>query len=191
MASGFQQDKNQLIPTYYRVTIDMTGYSSASTTAGGAVTPNSSDSFSIANLPTTTAKGVSRARGNQRFRNVLNRLGTYHNVQILDVTVTGETNGDAQATNLAFTVGYERDAFIPSSGSDIQSGAITTKAGFIQDLIVRGILDATTESTRVYDDEGGYQDQQINVTVAAPDSVADVASSVSVTLIDTLTLINA
>ena len=113
MPSGFVQDSNQLSPAFYRVVIDMTGYPTADGNTNGAVTPTSSDNVGtgvnqITALPTTLAKGQARARGNMRFRNIINRLTGLSDCQILDVEVGGQTDGDSQATSLAFTVKYER-----------------------------------------------------------------------------------
>lgn len=195
MPSGFQQDSNQLSPDFYRVVVDMssgTFYPTADATTNGAVTPNSSDSFSTANLPTTYALGKARARGNMRFRNVINRLTGLADCQILDIEVGGEANGDAQATSLAFTVRFDRDNGIPLTGAlqgtatvgnDVANNAMDTVAKAVKDAVVRGIMDATTASARVYNPntDGGQE----SITVAAPNAtVSNIYGTVTVTLID-------
>ena len=129
MPSGFQNDTNQLQAEMYRATITMsntTYYPTADGDDNGGVTPSASDSF--ATLPTTLAKGKARARGNMRFRNVVNRLTGLGDCQIRDITIS-EANGDAQATSLAFTIAYERPALITVSGTAVDaSTAITTTA---------------------------------------------------------------
>ena len=88
MPSGFQNDTNQLQAEMYRVIITMsnaTYYPTADSADNGGVTPNSADSF--ATLPTTLAKGRARARGNMRFRNVVNRLSGLTDCQIRDITI--------------------------------------------------------------------------------------------------------
>lgn len=198
MPSGFQQDTNQLRPNFYRVSVDMSGYPTADGNTNGGVTPNSSDSFTTANFPTTAAKGRARARGNMRFRNVVNRLSSLTDCQILDITIT-EANADAQATSLAFTVRVERDAFVPLTGSkqgtttvgnDVEGNAMDTVAKAIKNAVVQGILDATTATARVVD--GSLpEDNQLSITVAAPDSQANVYADVTVTLNSETTLVNA
>lgn len=181
MPSGFQQDQNQLSPDFYRVVIDMSGYPTAAGNDNGGVTPNSSDSFGT--LPTTLAKGQARARGNMRFRNIVNRLTGLSDCQVLDIEIT-EANGDAQATALSFTVKFDRDDFVQASGTAVDgSTSITTKILKIRDEVARGILDATTASARVYDGTKGA-DSQATITVAAPDSAANVWADVTVTLLD-------
>lgn len=193
MPSGFVNDSNQLNQEMYRVVITMsngTYYPSASGTAtdNGGVTPNSSDSFSTANLPTTLAKGQNRARGNMRFRNVVNRLTGLADCQVRDITIT-EANGDAQATSLAFTVLYERPAFVPVTGTAIDgSTPISTTAIAIQNAIAQGIRDTTTSTIRVYDPTVG-QDMQQSISVTTTGMTAtQTFGTVAVSLIDESTL---
>lgn len=201
MPSGFQQDSNQLSPAFYRIVwAASTGtYPTADGNDNGAITPNTSDSFSTANLPTTLAKGQARARGNMRFRNVINRLSGIADCQILDVEVGGETNGDSQATSLAFTVKYERPQDLlnairkaiyaeSASYNNAASVEITTIALGLEELVVRGFRDATTATVRVYNGTAGT-DNQLSITVAAPDSAADILADVTVAAIDGTELI--
>jgi hypothetical protein len=202
MPSGFQQDSNQLQPNLYRVVIDMSSGTYYPTTTsgntGGGVTPTASDAFSTANLPSTLAKSQTRARGNMRFRNVINRLSGLGDCQILDLTIT-EANADAQATSLTFTVKYDRDAFIPLTGqyqgttvvgNDIGNSAMDTVAKAIANAVAQGVRDATTANVRVFDPTGPNDDQQ-SITVAASGTAAQTLGTVTVTLIDTATLVNA
>jgi len=191
MPSGFQNDTNQLQAEMYRVVVTMsntTYYPSASATAAdnGGVTPSSADSF--ATLPTTTAKGQNRARGNMRFRNVVNRLTGLGDCQIRDITLT-EANGDAQATSLAFTVLFERPAFVPVTGTAIDgSTAITTTAIALQNAVAQGIRDASTALVRVYDGTNTNDTQQ-SISVSQTGATAtQTLGTVAVTLIDESTL---
>jgi len=191
MPSGFQNAVDQLQAEMYRVVITMsntTYYPTADGDDNGGVTPNSWDSFSTANLPTTLIKAKARARGNMRFRNIANRLTGLADCQIRDITLT-EANGDAQATSLAFTVNYERPAFIPVTGTAIDgSTAITTTAIALQDAISKGIRDVTSATTRVYDPtlQEGTQ-AKLNVTTTGM-TAGQTFGTVAVTLIDESTL---
>jgi len=194
MPSGFQNDSNQLQSEMYRVVVTMsntTYYPTADTDNNGGVTPTSSDSFSTANAPTTLAKGKARARGNMRFRNVVNRLTGLTDCQVRDITTT-EANADAQATSLAFTVAYERPGFIPVTGTAIDgSTAITTTAIAIQNAVAQGIRDATTAAVRVFDPTVGSGDSQLSISVTASGATAaETFGTVGVTLIDESTLFN-
>ena len=191
MPSGFQNDTNQLQAEMYRATITMsntTYYPTADTDDNGGVTPSASDSF--ATLPTTLAKGKARARGNMRFRNVVNRLTGLGDCQIRDITIT-EANGDAQATSLAFTVAYDRPGLITVSGTSVDgTTAITTTALAVKDAVARGVRDVTVANTRVYDGTNA-QDTQMTLTVTTTGANAtQTYGTVAVTLIDETTLLD-
>jgi hypothetical protein len=201
MPSGFQQDNNQLSPGFYRIVwVASTGtYATADGNDNGAITPNSADSF--ATLPTTLVKGKARARGNMRFRNVVNRLTGLADAQILDIEtgIAGggvEVAGDNQVTSLAFTVKYDRDDGIVDACTNLNgsttavdgSTPITTVALAVKDQFVRGFRDATTATVRVYNGTAGT-DNMLSITVAAPDVAADIWADTTVTLIDGTELI--
>jgi hypothetical protein len=199
MPSGFVQDTNQLSPNLYRVVIDLSGYPTTDGNTNGAVSPTSSDNVGsgvnqISAKPTSLAAGKQRARGNMRFRNIINRLSGIGDCQILDVEVGGQTDGDSQATSLAFTVKYERPqdllnairtAVFAESGSYNNAGsvAITTILLGLEELVVRGVRDATTANARVYNGTAGT-DNQLSITVEAPDTASNVLTDVTVALID-------
>ena len=204
MPSGFVQDSNQLSPAFYRVVIDMSGYPTTDGNTNGAVTPTSSDNVGagvnqITAKPTTLALGKARARGNMRFRNIVNRLTGLQDCQILDLEVGGQTTGDSQASSLAFTVKYERPqdllntirtAIYGESASYDNAGSveITTVLLGIEEVVVRGVRDATTANVRVYNGTAGT-DNQLSITVAAPDTATNVLGDVTVVLIDGTELI--
>lgn len=197
MPSGFQQNANQLAPGFYRVVLTMTSTTYYPTTGGaendrGGVTPNSSDSFSTANLPTTLAYGQNRARGNMRFRNIVNALSGIADCQILDIELdSDETNGDSQATTLAFTVKYDRDDFIPTTGTDIAGGSITSKALYLKNEVAKAIRLSTTATVRVYNGLTGT-DNMLSITVTHTGATASQTfGTVAVTLIDGTELITA
>jgi hypothetical protein len=200
MPSGFINDANQLQAEMYRVVITMsntTYYPTADSNDNGGVTPYSSDSFSTVNLPTTLAKSKARARGNIRFRNIVNRLTGLADCQVHDLTIT-EANADAQATSLSFTVKYDRPAFIALTGAtigssvlgnDVSNAVMDTTAKRIANEIALGIRDTTTSSMRVYDPSVGIGDTQVSLSVTTTGMTAtQTLSTVGVTLIDESTL---
>jgi len=197
MPSGFQTPVDQLQPNFYRVTIDTSSGTYFPTTDGndnGGITPTSWDA--LATPPTTLAKGKARARGNMRFRNIVNSLTGLADCQIHDVTIT-EANGDAQATTISFSVKFDRDSYIPLTGAivgsttvgnDINNAAMDTTAKVIKNAIAQGIRASTTASSRVYD---GTQGTQIPVTVTATaQTAAQTLGVITCTLIDTVTVVN-
>jgi hypothetical protein len=203
MSSGFQQDTNQLQPNFYRVAIDMSNTTAFPVTdlgnhQDGGCTPNAWDFFPADSLPSTAAHALSRACGNLRFKQVINQLSGLADCQILDVTIT-EDNADAQATSLTFTVKYDRDSFIPLTGTkqgvnivgnDVNSGAMDTPAKAIRNAVAVGLYNGTTEMGRVYNPVAGEGTDQA-VTANANVSAATLLGKVTVTLIDTTTVINA
>jgi hypothetical protein len=123
MASGFQNNQDQLTPIYYRVQINMAnggtsnaGYiSTATSNASGGIEPY--DFTNFATLNTTTNYSRRRARGNIRWNSILNQLQLFDNVQILDVTnlttVPGdEIAADDVAEKVFFTIGYTQEAYV-------------------------------------------------------------------------------
>jgi len=201
MPSGFQQDTNQLSPNMYRVVwVANTGtYATIDGNDNGAISPKSYDAIEDAGgaLPTTLVAGKRRARGNMRFRNVINRLTGLADCQILDIETGGETNGNDQATSLAFTVRFDRDSGVVAActtgnGSvTAVDGAtpVTTVALAVKDQFVRGFRDATSVNhTRVFDGNSGAE-IQTTITVAAPDSAADIWADTTVTAIEGTQLI--
>jgi len=198
MPSGFQNDANQLQAEMYKVIVDMsntTYFPTADGNDNGGVTPNSSDSFTV--LPTSAVLGKARARGNMRFRNIVNRLQTLGDCQIRDITIT-EANGSAQATSLQFTVNYERPLFAALTGAqqgsttvgnDINGSAMDTTAKVVRNAIAQGIRDTTTATVRVYDPTVGVGDTQQSISVTATgQTAAQTIGVLTVTQIDESTL---
>ena len=198
MPSGFQQDSNQLQAEMYKVIIDMsntTFFPTADGNNNGGVTPNASDSF--ATLPTTLVLGRARARGNMRFRNIVNRLSGLGDCQIRNITIT-EANGSAQATSLEFTAFFERPLFAAITGSvqgattvgnNINNVAMTTTALVVQNAVAQGIRDTTTATMRVFDPAVGVGDTQQSITVtASAQTAAQTLGVLTVTQIDESTL---
>jgi hypothetical protein len=192
MPSGFQQDTNQLQAEMYRVVVTMsntTFYPTATGNDNGGVTPNSWDSF--ATLPTTLALSQARARGNMRFRNIVNQLTGLTDVQLRDITIT-EANGDAQATSLAFTLLIERPAFINVTGTAIDaSTALTTTALVLKNEVAKAIRLSTSASSRVYDPTSPTTPMGTQVSITATHTGATATQTfgtVAVTLIDESTL---
>lgn len=191
MASGFQQNINQLSPSFYRVVIDMTDYPTNDGNDNGGISPNSSDSFASDDFPTTLVSGEARSRGNMRFRNIVNRLSGLADCQILDIEIN-EVDGDSQATGLAFTAKFDRSSGIldavkaqlgsPFTGYDGVT-EITTDVLAIKDQIARGIGDETTANVRVFNGDL-RTDNQLSLTVSAPGIASDLWDDVVVNLID-------
>jgi hypothetical protein len=207
MPSGFQNAVDQLQAEMYKVIVDMsntTYYPTADGNDNGGVTPNSWDAFTTP--PSTFVLGKARARGNIRFRNIVNRLQALGDCQIRDITMDNAASGnteataDTQSTTLQFTVLFERPLFAALTGSaigastvgnDINGATMDTTAKVVRNAIAQGIRDTTTSQARVYNPAvgvGGTQ-QSISVTTTGA-TIAQTMGTVSVTQIDESTLFN-
>lgn len=217
MASGFQNNQDQLTPNFYRVTINLSsGYSSTETnTDSGAV--EAWDFTAFATVNTTSDYSRRRARGNIRFNSILNYLQMFDNMQILDVTVmkagpTAETAADDVAVSVAFTVGYTQEAYVLGgwqntigSGTFSNGSTTLTATGYdqlsesdrqialqncIAEAVTRGITTGGSGGyTRRYKTYSaeGNDHREENITITQPKTPASAWSNVSVSLIDTMT----
>ena len=119
MPSGFQQDQNQLTPSYYRVVIacgsgEATWYAVGDETNDetlGRISTYAWDNFEGENRPTTVASARALARGNLRFQYIVEALSNLADCQILDIESQANPNGDDMADNnsIAFTIKFDRD----------------------------------------------------------------------------------
>ena len=117
MPSGFQQDQNQLTPSYYRVVITMQGgtedwYSLDSNdgdNTNGRISSYAWDNFEGDNRPNTLAKARALARGNLRFQAIVEALSNLADCQILDVENNNGASDMYDNYNIVFTVKFDRD----------------------------------------------------------------------------------
>lgn len=204
--SGFQQDINQLQPTFYRVVLTLNGgtgtYPTADGDDNGAVFTQDHSQFT--SLPTTLAAARRVARGHLRFVSIIESLKKYADAQILDIEFTsaGATAADNQPTEVKFTVRYDRDAnVLPSVRSEIGSpfqftpttgGAVTvdstTKA--VRYLVGKGLdRNGYVRRVRVYD---AVQSAEVDefIEIDRPETLANMYDDIAITLIDGTTVIN-
>jgi hypothetical protein len=179
MASGFQQNENQLTPGLYRVEIDLTtSYSStAADTDAGSVETRDNSVFATQN--TSLANGQRRARGNLRWQGILEALSIGGDYRILDIE---EKESDASVldaaddvtTNLKFTVQYDRDAFVLGAVQNFLIKEGRTTGGVAKNSDHETLGSATTTSTTVLAVKElvvrgitkGYQDYVTDVSTA-------------------------
>jgi len=202
MASGYQQDSNQLTPGYYRVqwTASTGTYATADGNNNGAINPYNWDTF--ATKPSTTVSALRLARGNIRWNAIIEQLGLLADCRIENVVVTssGNTVADNQPTGVAFTVVYDRDSFVlpglqkalaTSYNGSTATSSYTQTAQAIRDLVVggfiRGLAAGETRSYRVYN-PSTYEEFQSPVTIVQPDVPANIFADVTVTQISGTTL---
>jgi hypothetical protein len=114
--SGYQQDSNQITPGLYRVVINTQTNFATTGTAGGGINPYDWTTSTYTNATSmTAAQALLLAQGNVRWNLIVQELVGIADCRILDVVVTGATNGTdatAQNTQIAFTVEFYRDQYI-------------------------------------------------------------------------------
>ena len=200
MASGFQQDINQLSPDFYRVVINIGGAGgtatwTAASPANGAVNPYNWDSYTT--LPSSDVNAQRLSRSNMRWQAILEELTKHSDAQILDVEVTsaGLTDANNVPTGVTFTVRYDRDDFVLGAVQKIAttftptSGAVTidTTAKAIRYLVGQGIQRGgtagytRTHNTYSFTNSSGTQS---SITIQRPDTDGDVYDDIAVTPIN-------
>ena len=202
MASGFQQDTNQLSPDFYRVVLTLgtgTGNYGAAAPANGAVNPTNWDGF--ATLPTSDANAERLARGNMRWQCIIEELTKHADAQIIDVEVTSadNTNANNVPTAIAFTVKYDRDEFVltgvtktttsfaPTTGPAVTIDSVAKAVRF---LVATGIT--RNAYTRFYNVwvPASLEGVVKNITINTPDTLADVLDDVAVNILDGTELVS-
>jgi hypothetical protein len=212
--SGFKISTESLRPEFYQVVLTLSGgtgsYPTTDGTNNGAVYPQDHSQF--ATKPTTLAIGRRVARGHLRFMNIVDAVSRFADAQILDVQFTsaGATAADNQPQTVTFTIRYDRAgaaaasnilttvtnsasaasstggvglgvaSFAPTTGAAI---TVNTTARALRYLIGQAMLLAMTKRVRVWD---GAQAAEIDetITIAAPETIADIYDDVAVTLVD-------
>lgn len=172
MPSGYQQNINQLDPTFYRVVITQSGGTATWTTAGqtaGGVNPYDWNGYNV--VPSSSTNATNLAQGNVRWQNIVEELTKLADARIYDMTVTFTggsagnfgsvtTNANTAITTLAFDVAYDRDApILPGYQSILLaenasnttfvgygggSNYVTSTAAAIRELVTRGVIRGTT-----------------------------------------------
>jgi hypothetical protein len=212
--SGFKISTESLRPEFYQVVLTLSGgtgsYPTADGTNNGAVYPQDHSQF--ATKPSTLAIGRRVARGHLRFMNIIDAVSRFADAQIQDVqfTSSGATVADNQPLTVTFTIRYDCagaatssnilttvtnsstavsstggiglgvSSFAPTTGAAI---TINTTARALRYLIGQAILQAKTQRVRVWDGAQGAEIDEY-ITIAAPETIADIYDDVAVTLID-------
>jgi hypothetical protein len=212
--SGFKISTESLRPEFYQVVLTLSGgtgtYPTADGNDNGAVYPQDHSAF--ATKPSTLAIGRRVARGHLRFMNIVDAVSRFADAQIQDVQFTsaGATVADNQPQTVTFTIRYDRSgaasssniltsvtnsasavsstggvglgvaSFAPTTGAAI---TVNTTARALRYLIGQAMLLAMTKRVRVWDGAQGAEIDE-TLTLATPDTIADMYDDVAVTLVD-------
>ena len=212
--SGFKISTDSLRPEFYQVVLTLSGgtgtYPTADGTNNGAVYPQDHSQF--ATKPSTLVIGRRVARGHLRFMNIVDAVSRFADAQIQDVQFTsaGATAADNQPQTVTFTIRYDRSGAAASSNiltsvtnsasaasstggiglgvttfTPTTGGAVTidTTAKALRYLIGQAMALAMTKRVRVWDGGNGFEVDE-SITIATPDTAADMYDDIAVTLVD-------
>jgi len=200
---------------HFRITVNSTNYMTEEGTRGGGVTPNgnfptTNKYFYSTNLTggksvtraTTDAKALNRERGVMRFEQVVKNLQINSNCEIFDIEIV-EANGNAQATNLQFTVAYEDTDSIDLTGTSIDGSTANNSALLrIKELVAQGINCGTAISNDSTVASGSLTELRTvfrpattdsvvtSVTAQSPDDSGEIFDSITVAQITTTKLVS-
>lgn len=174
MPSGFQQDQNQLTPSYYRVVITMYDgaqdwfslSSNDGATTNGRISSYAWDNFSGTDLPDTLAKAQALARGNLRFQAIIEAVENLADCQILDIENYNGASTLYDNNSIAFTVKFDRDEGV-----------------FPAYCTIRKTENASSSGTVVYD---GQTYPAYYTYSEGPSTIVDAASAVRDTIFHAL-----
>ena len=143
-------------PKHFRCTVAMSTFNTSADAQGGGCTPNGNfpttdKYFYSTNLSggksttraTTDALALKRERGLMRWESVVRALNEKSNCEIFDIEIV-EANGDAQATQIQWTVAYEdTDSLFDKDATSFTSidgsTTVNTPEEAIKEQIVRGL----------------------------------------------------
>ena len=180
----------------YNIVIDQNNFNStASSDASGGIEPrtfqdmNNPDQISSVN----NAKRI--ARGNLRWRKLLQLLGKNTNFSVSNISVSPEDSSafdeNTQLTMLEFNVAFENELFIPITGTvqgestfgnDVDSSAIDTRAKAIRNLVAQVLDGSFREICEHYDPTSGASTlANTELTASAVADNSTIISAITVT----------
>ncbi len=153
----------------YNIVIDQNNFdSTASSDASGGVEPRTFKDMSRADQISSVNNAKRIARGNLRWRRMLQLLGKNTNFSVSNISVSPEDSTsfdeNTQLTMLEFNVAFENEQFIPITGTqqgestfgnDVDSSAIDTRAKAIRNLVAQALDSSFTEVCEHYDPTSG------------------------------------
>ena len=175
----------------YNIVIDQNNFNStASSDASGGIEPRTFHDLDNASSISTLDNAKRIARGNLRWRRMLQLLGQYTNYSLNNISVSPEDSSafdeNGQLTYLEFNIALENEQFIPITGTaqgestlgnDIDSTAISTRAQAIRNIVAQALDSTFTEVCEHYDPTAGASD--IGNTRLTASAVADNSTIIS------------
>ena len=167
----------------YSISITQSAFNSTATSnASGGVTPATYNDFGTKPSSTNNSKRI--ARGNIRFRRMLEQLSTYTNFKIMKLQGDSSEDQNTQIASLTFNIAFENDSFIPSSATSIDgSTAVSTREHVIRDLVAKALLSTFTEKTLIYNSTTTHQ-EIVELTCAPVNNDGDTIAAITVARVD-------
>lgn len=136
----------------YNITINQSAFNStASSNNSGGVTPKTFRDFG-GTFPSSADNGKRLARGNLRWRKMIDQLSLYTNCKILRVASDSAEAASTQIATLTFNVEFENETYIPESSTSIDgSTTINTRELVIKELVATALNSTFTENVEYYD----------------------------------------
>lgn len=170
---------------YYTVAITQSAFGSGTgDNNGGGINPKVALDYGTA--PTTLVISKRVARGNIRYKKMIQLLSAKGNIEIKNLVTTGDSDGDTQITALAFGVVIENAQFFNVSGSfDDGSTSYSANAlSYIKDTIAECLNSTFVENIDVYDPSGSNADGMKILSITAgpvrTNNVGEIAEAIAV-----------
>tara|TARA_B100001057_G_scaffold391526_1_gene399742 strand:- start:362 stop:997 length:636 start_codon:yes stop_codon:yes gene_type:complete len=180
----------------YNIVIDQNNFNStASADASGGVEPRTFHDMARADQISSVNNAKRIARGNLRWRRMLQLLGKNTNFSVSNISVSPEDSTsfdeNTQLTMLTFNVAFENEQFIPITGTlqgetafgnDVDSTAIDTRTKAIRNLVAQALDGSFTEVCEHYDPTSGASDiANTELTASAVADNSTIISAITVT----------
>jgi len=171
----------------YNITISQSAFNStASSNNSGGVTPKTFRDFG-GTFPSSADNGKRLARGNLRYRKLLEQLSLYTNCKILRLASDSSEAASTQIATLVMNVEFENETFIPESGTSIDgSTTINTRELVIKELVATALNTTFTERVEFYDPT--TVDSQARGSTFAEITAATVISGMPGEILDAITV---
>jgi len=136
----------------YSISINQSAFNStASSNNSGGVTPKTFRDFG-GTFPSSADNGKRLARGNLRWKKMIDQLSLYTNCKILRVASDSAEAASTQIATLNFNVEFENETYIPESSTSIDgSTTINTRELVIKELVATALNSTFTENVEYYD----------------------------------------
>ncbi|MFA5489195.1 MAG: hypothetical protein WC284_08250 [Candidimonas sp.] len=104
-----------LIPVYYRVEIDLSGYTGLTSPNDGTIDNTKPELYAAdgGTYPSTKNNSLAKERANIRWQEILRRVSeNISPISVTQIVKGGSPDNDTPPTSIDFTLGYDREEYI-------------------------------------------------------------------------------